>query len=121
VKVEILTPEKVMSFEDTAVVSFKTKEGEMGVMAGHENMITLLYPGIVSVQQDKQVNQYFITSGFAKISDSIATLVVEEIFDKTNISREMLDEKKKDLENTHEHHPEYKEKMLVVEALTEMV
>ena len=53
-KLEIISPEKIIFFEDVKIVTLPSYEGDMGVLKNHISIITFLRPGIIRVQKKRR-------------------------------------------------------------------
>jgi F-type H+-transporting ATPase subunit delta len=60
-------------------VNLPTSAGDMGVLAGHVPMIQQLRPGVVEIIDNNGTKQFFISGGFATVSEgsSVAINAVE--------------------------------------------
>ncbi|OGS44744.1 MAG: ATP synthase F1 subunit epsilon [Elusimicrobia bacterium RIFOXYD2_FULL_34_15] len=89
---EILTPEKI-SFKDTAeFVSFPAYKGEMGVLPGHIDYLTLLVPGEIKIKNGNDIKLFAISGGFAEIHKNNVTILCEtaESAEEIDIERAKL-------------------------------
>lgn len=120
-KVEVLSPENSFSLDNITLVSFTTDSGEIGIMPGHESMACLIIPGILKIKQNNQTFEYFVTSGFANISEQSAVLIIEEFFETSQINPELLKIKELEFNQLSAKHPEYEEKELVIQSLKSLI
>lgn len=79
-KVEIITPEVSLSFDDIHMAIMPGSEGEFGVMFGHVPMIVSLDSGVIHLQQGKHLKiiKISISSGFVEITNKYAVILVEK-------------------------------------------
>lgn len=76
-KVRIITPERVFYEGEASMLEFNTTEGEIGVLAGHIPVTTVLAPGICTIHEEGEDKQAAIHSGFAEILPNQVTLLAE--------------------------------------------
>ncbi|GIX16234.1 MAG: hypothetical protein KatS3mg119_0420 [Rhodothalassiaceae bacterium] len=84
VAVEVVTPERRVLAVDAAEVVLPGEEGDMGVLAGHAPVVTLLRPGLVEIRLEdgaEPAHRIFVKGGFAEIARDRALLLVEEAID----------------------------------------
>ena len=91
VKLEIVSPEKLLLSETVKSVTVPGTEGYFTVMGDHSPLMTTLKPGFVTVTDNSNVaHVYYVRGGFADVSPEGLTLLAEEAediaqFDRTKI------------------------------------
>lgn len=76
IRLEILTPEGKTYADDVEMVVLPGLMGELGVLHGHEPLVTSLQPGELRVTKDKKETRIAVGSGFAKINpDKVMVMV----------------------------------------------
>ena len=96
-KVEIISPEKVIFSDNTAMVTLPSYEGDMGVLKNHISIITFLRPGIIKVQKnDGNFEKFFVQEGTVEYFNDNLVVLSTSIFDFKDSSREFLDNLNKD-------------------------
>ena len=91
VKLEIVSPEKLLLSETVKSVTVPGTEGYFTVMGEHSPLMTTLKPGFVTVTgNDNVAHVYYVRGGFADVSPEGLTLLAEEAediaqFDRTKI------------------------------------
>lgn len=82
IRVDIVTPEKVLYSESADMVTAPGSLGEFGILPGHAAFVTTLDEGPVAVRKGSEVTRFTITGGFAEVGDDkliiLADAVVEE-------------------------------------------
>ncbi|MBI5397623.1 MAG: ATP synthase F1 subunit epsilon [Verrucomicrobia bacterium] len=68
IHLEILTPEGKTFADDVEMVVLPGMMGELGVLRGHEPLVTSLQPGEIRITKDKKETRIAVGSGFAKIN-----------------------------------------------------
>ena len=64
---KIITPERLFYEGQTNFVEFRTEEGDVGVLKGHEAMTYLLSPGVLKIHEEGGVKKAALHMGFAEI------------------------------------------------------
>lgn len=79
VKIEIVSPEVLVLSAQARSVTLPGAEGYMTIMGPHAPLMTTLRPGFITVTDTAgTVTNYFVTAGFADISNSGLTILAEE-------------------------------------------
>jgi F-type H+-transporting ATPase subunit epsilon len=91
VKLEIVSPERLLLSETVKSVTVPGTEGYFTVLGDHAPLMTTLKPGFVTVTDNSNVaHVYYVRGGFADVSPEGLTLLAEEAadiaqFDRTKI------------------------------------
>lgn len=91
VKLEIVSPERLLLSETVKSVTVPGAEGYFTVLGDHAPFMTTLRPGFVTVTDSSNVaHVYYVRGGFADVSPEGLTLLAEEAediaqFDRTKI------------------------------------
>ncbi len=94
VKLEIVSPERLLLSEKVSEVVIPATEGEMTVMANHAPTMTTIRPGIVTVKAiDGKVTRYVVFGGFADILPTGCTLLAESAVPADEIDRVAIDKR----------------------------
>jgi len=91
-KLEIISPEKVVFFDTTKMVTVPSYEGDMSILKGHISIITFLRPGIIKVKKnDENIEEFFVQDGTIEyFNDSLVVLSASAI-NKKKLSKEFID------------------------------
>ena len=97
---EIISPERIIFSDNTAMVTLPSYEGDMSVLKHHISIITFLRPGKIIIQKsDGSFEEFFVQDGTVEyFNDSLIVLSVSAINVK-NISKEFLDNLNKDTQD----------------------
>ena len=76
-QVDIVTPESVVWSGQAEMVSARTTEGDIGVLADHEPTMAALATGAVTIHHDGQVTAAGIHGGFLQIYQNQVTLLTD--------------------------------------------
>ncbi|PWD52180.1 hypothetical protein C8046_17580 [Serinibacter arcticus] len=76
--VEIVAPDRTLWSGTASVVSVPAAEGDMGLLPGHESVLSLLRAGTVRVQSASGSTETFpVTAGFVSFDADMVTVVVD--------------------------------------------
>ncbi len=90
IKIEIVSPEKLVLSEEVHSVSVPGQEGYFTVMGEHAPLMSILKPGFISVTGASGTQTYYVQGGFADVSPDGVTILAEHAktgadFDKSEI------------------------------------
>jgi F-type H+-transporting ATPase subunit epsilon len=77
-KIEIVSPERLVLSEVVTAVTVPGTEGYFTVMNDHAPFMTTLKPGFITVNRGGQDEVYFVRGGFADVSPEGLTILAEE-------------------------------------------
>lgn len=78
IALDVVTPNgSVFHEEDAEIVVLQTKQGELGVMAGHIPTVTPLKIGVLRVKINGKFEYMAVTEGFAEIRPEQITVLVQ--------------------------------------------
>lgn len=88
-KLDIVTPERLVYSEDVDVVTIPTIEGEIGILANHTPIVSVIASGELKIKKDGEVNYMAITGGFVQFMKNKATILADaaERADEIDIER----------------------------------
>ena len=89
VSLEIVSPERLLLSRQVDMVVIPASEGDMGVLEGHSPMIVMLRGGVIALYEDERVtDQMYVAGGFAEVTPERCTVLANEVFAPTDLSRE---------------------------------
>jgi F-type H+-transporting ATPase subunit epsilon len=92
VKLEIVSPEKLLLSETVKSVTVPGTEGYFTVLGEHAPLMTTLKPGFVTVTDNSNVaHVYYVRGGFADVSPEGLTLLAEEAEDIAKFDRSKIE------------------------------
>ena len=98
-KLEIISPEKIIFSDETKIVTLPSYEGDMSILKNHISIITLLRPGIIKVQNDGNLKEFFVQDGAVEFfNDSLVVLSASAINVK-DLSKEFVDNLSEDTQD----------------------
>jgi len=82
-KLQLVTPVGIKRDEDVYEVTLPTRTGEIGVLPGHEPLVTLLEIGVMTVRKkkddsDKMLEYFAVTSGIVEIDGEKILILADE-------------------------------------------
>jgi F-type H+-transporting ATPase subunit epsilon len=104
-QVEVLTPEGKVFDEEVEMVSTRTADGSIGILAHHEPVLAMLDPAELRLyRSDSDVVSFAQAEGYMQIGDNHALLLVQEAFPPDQLDagqlRERLQEAERQLESS---------------------
>lgn len=90
IKVEIVTPERLLMSRDADMVVLPGEAGQMGIMRGHAPLMTTLVTGeILLYENDEEQEALFVNGGIAEVRPDVVTILadVAERVDDIDIQR----------------------------------
>lgn len=76
---DLVSPERLLVSDAAEMVTIPGTEGYMGVMIGHEPVITTLRPGMIAVKAGAGGDsRFYVTGGFAEVTAERVTVLAEE-------------------------------------------
>jgi F-type H+-transporting ATPase subunit epsilon len=92
VKLEIVSPERLLLSETVKSVTVPGAEGYFTVLGEHAPLMTTLKPGFVTVTDNSNVaHVYYVRGGFADVSPEGLTLLAEEAEDIAKFDRSKIE------------------------------
>ena len=82
---ELVSPERKLASAEAEAVTIPGMEGDLTAMADHAPFLTTLRPGFVVVRNGASEEQYFVTGGFAEISDNVVSVLAEEAVEGASV------------------------------------
>jgi F-type H+-transporting ATPase subunit epsilon len=91
---KILSPTKVVFTGIIFSVSIPSYLGEMQIYSKHSSLVSSLLPGYITVfhASDKQ-DKYFSNGGYVEVNKNQITLILDDIFETSDITKDFLQNK----------------------------
>lgn len=90
---ELVSPERQLASAEADMVVIPGMEGDFGALPGHTPFMTTLRPGLVTVTNGSDTMEYFVTGGFAEVSNEGAAVLAEEAVERSGLTKEFIDGK----------------------------
>ena len=92
---ELITPNKNLISGEFNMVVVPGEEGDFGVLPHHSNLISQIRPGVLNTYKNDKIDKsFFLSSGFAEVSNNKLIVLSETAFDinefKLNIYKDMI-------------------------------
>ncbi|MGN6103064.1 MAG: F0F1 ATP synthase subunit epsilon [Devosia sp.] len=91
VKVEIVSPERLLVSETAQSVTVPGADGYFTVLGEHQPLMTTLKPGFISVNLAAGTQTFFVRGGFADIAPGGLTILAEEALPAAEFNPASLD------------------------------
>jgi F-type H+-transporting ATPase subunit epsilon len=90
VSLEIVSPERLLVSQAVDMVVIPASEGDIGVLPEHSPMIVLLRGGeVILYEGDNITSRYFVTGGFAEITEERCTVLADAAEPSAEVDRGM--------------------------------
>jgi len=88
IKLEIVTPEKIVVDEEAQIVVSPGTQGEFGVLTGHTTFLSTLKAGSIHYTDENGDERYvFVSGGFAEALPDKVTILAESAERRSDIDR----------------------------------
>lgn len=88
---ELVSPAKKLASSEAEAVTIPGMEGDLTAMVNHAPFLTTMRPGFVTVRNGSAEERYFVTGGFAEISENTVSVLAEQAVPGENVTQEWLD------------------------------
>lgn len=93
-KLDIITPEKILYSAQASQVQVPGTLGDFGVLPGHAPFISTLRPGIITVDSDEGSRRIAVTGGLAEANPQACTILAESAEDVTGWTASDIEKKR---------------------------
>ena len=90
---ELVSPERKLASTEAEAVTIPGMMGDLTAMANHAPFLTNLRPGFVVVRNGSAEESYFVTGGFAEISQNTVSVLAEEAVERASVNRSYIEDK----------------------------
>ena len=90
---ELVSPAKKLASTDAEAVTIPGMEGDLTAMVNHAPFLTTLRPGFVVIRNGTSEERYFVTGGFAEISENTVSVLAEQAAEQASVDQGYLDER----------------------------
>ena len=102
---ELVSPERKLASTEADSVTIPGVEGDITAMPAHAPFLTTLRPGHVVVRSGASETRYFVTGGFAEISQDVVSVLAERGVEADQANAAFLDERIAEAEKALEQAP----------------
>jgi len=94
VKLELVTPSRLLLETETDMVVVPGGDGDFGVLPGHAPLLSTLRPGTLAIYDGEVVSErLFVAGGFVEVEDNRCVVLAEEAVPVAEITSEMVTER----------------------------
>lgn len=87
---DLVSPERKLASLEATSVQIPGAEGDLTAMPNHGAFLTTLRPGIVTVQNGTEGTEFFVTGGFAEITETGTSVLAEQAMERAEVTSEVL-------------------------------
>lgn len=95
---EVVTPERMTFSGKIEEVTVPGSEGEFGVLRGHASLLSSLDAGVLNYTQEGKKTYYAVSTGYAEVTASKVTILVETAERSDMIDKERAQKAKENAE-----------------------
>ena len=88
IKVELVTPQKIVAEGTASIVSIPGSEGDLGILVGHTPLLSSLRVGAIRCKQESGEESFFVSGGFVEVLPEKVTILAEVAEKKEDIDKE---------------------------------
>ncbi len=97
IKLEIVTPEKIVYTDRVDEVIIPGEEGEFGVMPNHTPFLSSLRIGVVTIYQDGKQQHLVTGKGFVEVTGKKVILLTQKALTADEIDANLAEQEQKEL------------------------
>lgn len=94
-KLELVTPEKIVFSDEIDQVSLPTPNGEITVLPHHIPLITQVKPGELTIKKNNKVSHFVTGSGFVEVTGQTISILTDLAETSDNLDEKKIEEAKK--------------------------
>ena len=77
-QLEVISPERVFYTGEVEMVELTTTEGDIGILAGHIPLTTIVAPGVLTISEpENQTREAAVLEGFMEITQEKVTILAQ--------------------------------------------
>ncbi|MEK7558981.1 MAG: ATP synthase F1 subunit epsilon [Patescibacteria group bacterium] len=77
IKLQIITPEKIVYQNDVDQITAPTKDGEITIMPEHVGLLTQVVPGEITVKKGENTQALAVTGGFMEVAKNSVSILAD--------------------------------------------
>ena len=85
-KLDIITPEKIIYSADAQVITIPGTEGEFGILEGHAPFISTIRPGVIVIEGAGSTKKLAVMSGIAEVVPERCIILAENVVDCADLT-----------------------------------
>ena len=79
IRLEVVTPERLMLSEEVDEVTIPGSEGYLGILPGHLPLLTMLGVGVLKYRQQATTHHFAVSGGFAEVLGDRVIVLAETV------------------------------------------
>ena len=98
---DLVSPENLIFNDDVGTIIVPGKDGDLGVLPGHSQVMSSLRPGRVMVySEDKNlVKSFFVSGGFAEINPEKCIVLAESVVELNSLDKSSIEKEIEELDS----------------------
>lgn len=98
---DLVSPEQLLFNDEVGMIIVPGKDGDIGVLPGHSQVLSSLRPGRVMVYgEDKNLlKSFFVTGGFVEINSEKCIVLAEGISEMNSLDKSAIEKQIQELED----------------------
>ncbi len=88
---DLVSPERLLASVAATSAQIPGMDGDFTALPGHAPYLTTLRPGFLRVAGPDGEREYFVTGGFAEVSQTATSVLAEEAVERGALSRDMVE------------------------------
>ena len=92
-KLDIITPEKIIFSASVSMVGIPGTLGDFGVLEGHAPFISTIRPGVITIDTDSGQRKLAVMSGIAEVVPERCIILAENVVDCAGLTSQYVEEK----------------------------
>jgi F-type H+-transporting ATPase subunit epsilon len=100
IQLEIVTPDRRVLSQQVDEVVLPGQQGELGVLAGHTELISLLHPGRLTYRDGQTTESYAVAGGFVEVGHGKVVVLADAAEAPLNIDASRAEIARKRAEET---------------------
>ena len=88
---DLVSPEAALASMTVSSVEVPGSEGDFTAMPDHAPVITTLRPGVIKASSTEGSFEYVVSGGFVEVNSDSASILAEQAFEKSKVSRDTIE------------------------------
>lgn len=110
IKIEIVTPERVVATEEVDSITLPTQEGEITILKGHIPLVSVLAPGVVETKKEEEVQIMAVSGGFVEVFNNKVIVLADTAEHASEIDIERAEQAREKAEQEKQNYTKKEQK-----------
>jgi F-type H+-transporting ATPase subunit epsilon len=111
IKIEIVTPERVVATEEVDSITLPTQEGEITILKGHIPLVSVLVSGVVETKKGEEVGIMAVSGGFVEVLNNKVIVLADTAEYASEIDLDRAEEARERAEQEKQNYTKKEQKM----------